>query len=132
MGNTVPLREYFQALRRADRRLARERDRRIRDIRAGDLRALAVAAEAAERAEDLRAENQAYRDEKANNLREQIGSERGLYVTRTEFQPILDYVVTQQGINTARRLGIGQILALIGTFTAVVSAVAVIIALIVH
>ena len=128
----IPLSKHLKALQKAERRFQAERDRRYADIRAGDLRALEVAADKDRRAEELRAENQAYKDEKANNLRSQIESERGTYVTRPELQPILEYVATQQGINNARRLGVGQILALVAVIAAVVSAVAVTVALIIR
>ena len=93
----VSLREYIEALRSADLRLAAERDRRYTELQAER-----------DKAEVIRAANQAYRDEKANELREQINAERGLYVSQADLkgaidtitatlQPIVEYVAGQQG-----------------------------------
>jgi hypothetical protein len=70
--NTVTLREYLDALREADQR------------------ALAIKEKADERALNLQAETQQYKDEKANELRSQIESERGNYVTRDQHQALID------------------------------------------
>jgi len=67
------------------------------DLRAADQRALQIKESADDRALGLAREIQTYKDEKANELREQINSERGLYITRAEFKPIVDYVTSQQG-----------------------------------
>ena len=64
----VTLREHFEALREADQRALQIKDK-------ADEEALALAREI-----------QAYKDEKANELREQINNERGVYVERREFE----------------------------------------------
>jgi len=59
----------------------------------------------------LAREIQTYKDEKANELREQIGRERGLYATKDDLKgaveklevalgPLLTYVASQQGRST--------------------------------
>lgn len=70
-GDTVPLRDYVDALR------------------AADLRAVAIKEAADAKALDLARDAQTYRDEQANRLREQINSERGVYPTKTELQSIV-------------------------------------------
>lgn len=77
--------------------MADERDRRYKEVQLER-----------DKAEVLRAANQAYRDEKANELREQISQERGRYVTQdalssavetleATLKPVLEYVAAQQG-----------------------------------
>lgn len=96
-GTDVSLKEHLLALRAADLRFEAERDRRLVEIQ-----------RERDKAEVLRAANQAYRDEKANELREQINSERGMYVTGVQLdeivktinatlKPVTDYVSSQQG-----------------------------------
>jgi len=74
-----------------------ERDRRYREVQ-----------RERDKAEVLRAANQAYRDEKANELREQIANERGEYATKTDLsnatetiaatlKPLVEYVAGQVG-----------------------------------
>lgn len=86
----VSLREYLEAV-------LYERDRRYKEVQ-----------QERDKAEILRAANQAYRDEKANELREQISQERGRYVTQdaltsavetleATLKPVLEYVASQQG-----------------------------------
>lgn len=93
----VSLREHLLALRAADLRLDAERDRRYSEVQIER-----------DKAEVLRAANQAYKDEKANELREQISRERGEYVTQAELKgvvaeikatlgPVLEFVASQQG-----------------------------------
>ena len=89
-GTDVSLREYIEAI-------MLERDRRYLEVQ-----------RERDKAEVLRAANQAYRDEKANELREQISRERGEYATVSAMQsaietleatlkPVLEYVAAQQG-----------------------------------
>lgn len=70
------------------------------DLRAADQRALQIKEVGDGKALDLQKETQQYKDEKANELREQINSERNLYVTRAEFKPVLDYIAAEQGKST--------------------------------
>jgi vacuolar-type H+-ATPase subunit H len=100
----ISLREYFEALRHADDtakqwifRFYEERDRRYSEISVEREKALKIKEEADKRALDLQAETQAYKDEKANELRSQIERERGAYVTQAELKPIIEFVNRQQG-----------------------------------
>lgn len=110
---------HNEALRQAEARFQAERDLRYTQLREADQRALEIKSagekeakrikeEADSKALTLERETQSYKDEKANELREQISRERGLYVTQQELKgvtdkidatmkPILDFVATQQG-----------------------------------
>jgi hypothetical protein len=118
----ISLREYFEALRHSDDKVDQwiyryyeERDRRYYEINIEREKALKIKEEADQRALDLKAENQAYRDEKANELRSQIERERGNYASRSDLaalsdkfeaqlKPLTDYATRQQG----RTAGIGS------------------------
>jgi hypothetical protein len=94
MGNksdlNVSLREHFEALLDAnDRRYAEvntEREKALKIKETADLAALQLAREI-----------QSYKDEKANQLREQINSERGLYATNKDIEPLKTYMAGQTG-----------------------------------
>jgi hypothetical protein len=96
---------HKEALRQADARFAEERDRRYAEVALEREKALKIKEEADKAALGLAREIQTYKDEKANELREQINSERGNYMTRSEMKPFTDYVTSQQG----RDKGIGLI-----------------------
>ncbi len=85
-----------------------ERDRRYTEVSEQRDKALKIKETADETALGLDRELRAYKDEKANNLREQIGGERNLYATKTELsasvekieatvKPLADWVATQAG-----------------------------------
>jgi hypothetical protein len=78
------LKQHFDALRAADERFYNERDRRYTEVSVEREKALKIKDEADKAALGLAREIQTYKDEKANELREQIGSERGLYPTKSE------------------------------------------------
>jgi len=78
------LKAHFDALRAADERFYNERDRRYTEVSVEREKALKIKDEADKAALGLAREIQTYKDEKANELREQIGSERGLYPTKSE------------------------------------------------
>jgi len=132
----VSIREYFEALRGADERFQAERDRRYSEVALEREKALKVKDEAEKAALALAREIQIYKDEKANELREQINSERGIYISREEYvaahkaleekletvvKPLAAYVAAQQGgpraITTAMLLtavgGLATILTII-------------------
>ncbi len=67
-----------------------ERDRRYTEVKAADAMALKIKEQADRDAAGLERENRAYKDEKANNLREQIGGERGLYALKTDVQQLIE------------------------------------------
>ena len=108
MPETVTLREHLEALRRQDRRLAKERDRRYAEVNIEREKALKIKEAADERALELQAATQAYKDEKANELRSQIERERGDYATRLDLtaavekieatiKPLIDYRAQELG-----------------------------------
>jgi hypothetical protein len=96
-GETVPLREHLAALRDADLRFNEERDRRYAEVNIEREKALKIKETADLAALQLAREIQTYKDEKANELREQINSERGLYATNKDIDPIKSYVSSQTG-----------------------------------
>ncbi|HSZ38457.1 MAG TPA: hypothetical protein VK817_00720 [Trebonia sp.] len=135
------LHSHLAALREADAALAVERDRRYAEVKAAEEKALKVKEKADEVALGLQRDNQVYKDEKANELREQISSERGRYVTREELasavrelqaliKPLADYTASDAGRNmgaagyrTERRLDIGQVVSVVAVIVAVLSVV---------
>jgi vacuolar-type H+-ATPase subunit H len=99
---------HNEALRKADARYHKERDRRYAEVKSAEEKALKVKEEADKTALGLQRETQTYKDEKANLLREQINSERGIYATKTDLisatekieatiKPVLEYMSSQQG-----------------------------------
>jgi vacuolar-type H+-ATPase subunit H len=153
----IPLRQHLEALREADGRLHEaqragdallfaERDQRYAEVKAAEEKALKVKEEADKTALGLQRETQTYKDEKANELREQINSERGLYATKDDLanvsrevaalvKPLADYVSGQQGrsggaaeTRSERRLDIGQIFQALS----VIAALAVVIIALAH
>lgn len=95
-------------LHEADLRFQEERDRRYTEVGQEREKALKIKETADLAALELAREIQVYKDSKANALREQITSERGLYATKVEMQalsekfdamlrPIADYVAAQTG-----------------------------------
>jgi hypothetical protein len=124
---SVPLREHLEALRAADAALAGERDRRYAEVSTEREKALRIKDTADRDALMLARQGQAYRDEQANKLREQINSERGLYATKDDLanaaremtaaiKPLADYVSAAAGRSggeadsrTERRLDAAQL-----------------------
>lgn len=99
---------HNEALREAERTFQDERDRRYAEVKSAEEKALAVKQRADDQALLLAREIQTYKDEKANELREQIGSERGTYATKTDLQalaekydvmhkPVVEFMATVQG-----------------------------------
>jgi hypothetical protein len=136
-GGQVSLREHLAALRAADQALQDERDRRYAEVKAAEEKALKVKEKADEVALGLQRDNQVYKDEKANELREQISSERGRYVTREELasavrelqamiKPLAEYATSDAGRNmgaagsrTEQRLNLSTVIAAVATLVAV-------------
>lgn len=88
--------------------LARERDRRYAEVNVEREKALKIKEEADKAALGLAREIQTYKDEKANELREQISSERGLYATKEDvvnasekleamIKPLAEFASTSRG-----------------------------------
>ena len=78
-------------------RFEQERDRRYTEVGQEREKALAIKETADLAALELAREIQTYKDEKANQLREQINSERGLYLTKTEAKPLFEFVSSSTG-----------------------------------
>jgi vacuolar-type H+-ATPase subunit H len=104
----VPLREYLEAKLDFEARLRDADDRRYAEVAAEREKALKIKEKADETALGLDREIRNYKDEKANELREQINSERGLYATHDDLQavaarmealiaPLTTFVNEQQG-----------------------------------
>lgn len=98
MAKTISQKKHFETVIALN-------DRRYAEVAAARGEALKIKEAADAKALDLARDHQAYRDMKANELREQISSERGLYATKNEIAPLIAYVLSQtgkgQGINTA-------------------------------
>ena len=120
-GETVSLKEHLEALRAADMRFNEERDRRYAEVNVEREKALKIKETADLAALQLAREIQTYKDEKANELREQINSERGLYATNKDIDPIKSYVSSQTG----RGLGMYALFGVVMTLVMAVIAVAV-------
>jgi len=99
---------HMAALWAAQSRFEAERDRRYAEIALERERALKIKEQADRDALGLAREIQTYKDEKANELREQIGSERGLYATKNDLvgvvekleatiKPLADYIAADRG-----------------------------------
>jgi hypothetical protein len=99
---------HNEALRRSEEKFQAERDRRYTEVGIEREKAVRIKETADLAALSLAREIQTYKDEKANELREQISQERGLYVTKSELngaiekleetiKPIANYVQAQQG-----------------------------------
>jgi hypothetical protein len=153
----IPLREHLEALRGADKELAAERDRRYTEVSIEREKALKIKEVADHSALELARQIQTYKDEKNNELQEQIASERHLYVTVSELgsqqkeiselggqlkeieaqiQPISDYIAAQRGrfggeteTKAERRYAKAQLIAVMSVVVAAISiAVSVILA----
>ena len=99
---------YVEAMQQASREFAEERDRRYAEVNVEKEKALKIKETADLAALQLAREIQTYKDEKANNLRSQIESERGTYPTKGEMlsaiekieatvKPLLEYVASDRG-----------------------------------
>ncbi len=128
MPETISLREHLDALRKADERLEAERDRRYAEVNLEREKALKIKETADLKALDLAREIQIYKDEKANQLREQINSERGLYVTKAEMEPIKNYISAQTGQSQGVGKTTGAIVQLVMTIGGVIGIIGAIIA----
>jgi hypothetical protein len=88
--NSVPLKEHLLTIRAAD-------DRRYAEVALEREKALRIKDDADKTALSLAREIQTYKDEKANELREQINSERGIYATKSELQAAMREIVAGVG-----------------------------------
>ncbi len=108
MSEWIPLREHLAALDIEREKLAAERDRRYAEVSVEREKALKIKEVADLAALQLAREIQTYKDEKANELREQISSERGNYASKDDLlnltskveamiKPLSDFVSSRQG-----------------------------------
>jgi hypothetical protein len=126
----VSEREYWEAIRKGDQALAEERDRRYAEVNVEKEKALKIKETADLAALQLAREIQTYKDEKANELREQINSERGLYATKDdlenlsrEFQaavkPLNEFVAGGYAVKDSSRYSMTTILQLLAVLVAI-------------
>ena len=105
---TITLQEHWEALDQANEKFMTERDRRYSEVNIEREKALKIKEEADKAALGLAREIQSYKDEKANQLREQISAERGSYATKDDLgatmrelaasiQPLSTYVAGMAG-----------------------------------
>ncbi|MBA3585404.1 MAG: hypothetical protein H0W36_12930 [Gemmatimonadetes bacterium] len=106
-GLSVPLGVHFLALREADLAFNDERDRRYTELAVEREKAIAIKDAADLTARERAREIQDYKDSKAETLRDQFGSERGIYATKTDLadlakgltetiRPLVEYVTAAQ------------------------------------
>jgi hypothetical protein len=107
-GELIPLREHLAALHVEREKFSAERDRRYAEVSVEREKALKIKEVADLAALQLAREIQTYKDEKANELREQISSERGNYASKDDLsnleskllamiKPLGDFVSRGQG-----------------------------------
>jgi len=118
---------------------ATERDRRYTEVAQEREKALKIKEEADKAALALAREIQTYKDEKANELREQINSERGLYASKQDvinsaekieqmIKPLAEYVQAQQGRSGGIQAYWGWIVAGMGILIPLAAVVATLLA----
>jgi hypothetical protein len=130
------MKERLEAkVEQAREKFEREQDRRYSEVATEREKALKIKETADLAALGLAREIQTYKDEKANELREQIGSERGNYATKSDLRaamekleetlkPLAAYVAGSQGqragMGESRQLltwGLGIALTVMGLYT---------------
>lgn len=87
---TDTLREHLQVMHQAEDKFDQERDRRYTEVNLEKEKALRIKETADLSALKLAREIQNYKDEKANELRSQIESERGSYATQIELSSSME------------------------------------------
>jgi hypothetical protein len=105
-----------------------ERDRRYSEVNTEREKALKIKEEADKAALGLAREIQSYKDEKANQLREQISGERGTYASKDDLSaatreisaiiaPLTAFVSSQRGEQTGGTQAINRMLSIIAALT---------------
>jgi Flp pilus assembly protein TadB len=133
-GEYVPLREHLTLLRIAEERFQAERDRRYTEVNIEREKALKIKETADLAALQLAREIQTYKDEKANELREQISSERGHYASKDDLsnvadkleatmKPVLEYMAGRQGREGGLSAYIGYAVAAVAVIGLVIKLV---------
>lgn len=121
-----------ERLQQAEEKFREERDRRYTEVNIEREKALKIKETADLAALDLAREIQTYKDEKANQLREQINSERGLYATKEDLgnlgkeiaatvRPLTEFVSARSGGSKALDAAYGWIIAAAGVSIAIAS-----------
>jgi len=115
------------ALRAADDQFNAERDRRYTEVKNAEEKALKIKEQADRDALSLAREIQSYKDEKANELREQISSERGEYASKgdlvaavekieAQLKPINEYIASDRGRGSGVLASWQVMIAVVGLF----------------
>jgi hypothetical protein len=108
---------HTEALREGDLRFDEERDRRYTEVSIEKEKALKIKETADLAALGLAREIQTYKDEKANELREQINSERGLYATKDDLQAAVEKI--EAGLHRGSLAARSLLFAILGLLVAV-------------
>jgi hypothetical protein len=117
------LQQHLRALSEADDRFMAERDRRYSEVNIEREKALKIKEEADKAALGLAREIQSYKDEKANQLREQITGERGSFATKDDLAaaireitasitPLTAFVQSAGGAGVQRATSVATIVAI--------------------
>jgi hypothetical protein len=101
------LQEHTQIVDKLKDRLDTERDRRYSEVNIEREKALKIKEEADKAALGLAREIQSYKDEKANQLREQIQSERGSLASKDDLAGAIREIQTAMAPLTAYVSGMG-------------------------
>ncbi len=118
------------------------RGRRYSEVNIEREKALKIKEEADKAALGLAREIQSYKDEKANQLREQISGERGSFATKDDLSasfreisvsiaPLTAFVSAQRGEHVGAAASTSRMLSVIGALAAISTIVSVIMALVV-
>lgn len=108
---------HTEALREGDLRFLEERDRRYTEVNIEKEKALKIKETADLAALSLAREIQTYKDEKANELREQINSERGLYATKDDLRAAVEKI--EAGLHSGSLDARSLLFAVLGLLLAV-------------
>lgn len=92
MGTMIPLYQHLQEIQIERDKTAEERDRRYTEVKNAEEKALKIKEEADKVALDLARQIQTYKDEKANELREQINRERLEYASKDDLKALAEKV----------------------------------------
>jgi vacuolar-type H+-ATPase subunit E/Vma4 len=90
IGTMIPLVEHLRLIQVEREKFNEERDRRYTEVKNAEEKALKIKEEADKVALDLARQIQTYKDEKANELREQINQERGNYATKEDLKALTE------------------------------------------
>ncbi len=106
---------HLEALAHASEKFDAERDRRYSEVNIEREKALKIKEEADKAALGLAREIQSYKDEKANQLREQITGERGSFATKEDLAAAMREISAQiaplasfTAVATGHTRGIGE------------------------